>query len=86
MRAAPATIRPTVASRTDPEIPPVLSPAERRQFDALLGALATDRDMIARTRAARRRVRRHQVWAWCAPLLVARRQARYRAQLLAYGR
>ena len=60
----------------------MLSPAERRQFDALVGVLATDRQMVAASRAARR----HRVWNWLASLVVARKRARYRARLLADGR
>jgi len=60
----------------------VLSHAERRQFDAL----ATDPSMVAAVRSARRRARRHRAWVWLAPLVVARKQARYRARLLADGR
>jgi hypothetical protein len=71
---------------TNPETLFVLSRAERRQFDALVGVLATDPYMVAASRSARRRVRRHRVWAWLAPLVVARKQARYRARLLADGR
>jgi hypothetical protein len=64
----------------------VLSHAERRQFDALAGVLATDPYMVAVSHAARRRLRRHRVWAWLAPAVVARKRARYRARLLADGR
>jgi hypothetical protein len=60
----------------------VLTHAERRQFNAL----ASDPAMVAAARAARRRARRHSVVAWLAPLVVARKQARYRARLLADGR
>ena len=74
---------------TDPPTAPetffVLSHAERRQFDALVGVLATDPYMVVATRAARRCVRRHRVWNWLAPLVVARSRARYRARLLAAG-
>jgi hypothetical protein len=70
----------------DPETVFVLSHAERRQFNALVGVLATDPAMAAATRSARWRVRRHRAWAWLAPLVVARKQARYRARLLADGR
>ncbi len=70
----------------DPETIFVLSHAERRQFNALVGVLATDPAMVRSARSARRRVRRHRAWAWLAPLVVARKQARYRARLLADGR
>jgi hypothetical protein len=79
------TPRPT-SQLTNPEIIFVLSHAERRQFNALVGVLATDPTMVAAARSARRRVRRHRAWAWLAPLVVARKQARYRAHLLADGR
>ena len=59
----------------------MLSHGERRQFDALVGVLATDPCMVAAARA----VRRHRVWNWLAPLVVARKRARYRARLLADG-
>ena len=59
----------------------MLSHAERRQFDALAGVLATDPCMVAASRAARR----HRMWNWLAPLVVARKRARYRARLLAGG-
>ena len=75
--------RPSPTSQlNDPEIIFVLSHAERRQFNAL----TTDPALVAAARSARRRARRHRVWAWLAPLVVARRQARYRARLLADAR
>ena len=66
----------------DPETAFVLTHAERRQFNTL----AADPAMAAAARSARRRARRHSFWAWLAPLVVARKQARYRARLLADGR
>jgi hypothetical protein len=66
----------------DPETIFVLTHAERRQFNALAGVLATDPAMVAAARSARR----HRIWTWLAPLVVARKQARYRARLLADGR
>ncbi len=59
--------------------------AERHQFDAIVAVLSDDPHMTALKRAARRRERRHRMWRWLAPLLVARRQSRYRARLLAGG-
>jgi hypothetical protein len=63
----------------------VLFHAERRQFDALCRALATDPYIVSITRAAERRARRKRIWRWLAPLVVARREARY-ARRLAEGR
>jgi hypothetical protein len=74
------------SQRNDPETIFVLSHAERRQFNALAGVLATDPTMVAAARSARWRTRRHRAWAWLAPLVVARKQARYRSRLLADGR
>jgi hypothetical protein len=79
------TTRPA-SQLTEPGDRVVFSHAERRQFDALVGVLATDPYMVAASRAARRRARRHRVWNWLAPLVVARKRARYRARLLADGR
>jgi hypothetical protein len=61
----------------------VLSPAERRQFDALSRALIADPSVAAAARRAERRVRRRRLWRWLAPLVVARLEARYAARLLA---
>jgi len=63
----------------------VLSPADRRKFDAISQALAVDPDMASLARAAARRERRRRVWRWLAPLVVARQEARY-ARRLAMGR
>jgi hypothetical protein len=63
----------------------LLSNAERRLFDAISTGLAADPQFAAVSRAAARRLRRHRFWCWLAPVVVARRQRRRRARILAYG-
>jgi hypothetical protein len=63
----------------------LLSHAERRQFDAIRIGLTADPQFAVTARAAARRLRRQQFWAWLAPLVVARRAQRRRARMLAYG-
>jgi hypothetical protein len=55
----------------------VLSHNERRTFDAISQSLAADPYISSVSRAADRRARRYRVWKWMAPLVVARREARY---------
>jgi hypothetical protein len=57
-----------------------------RADDIVRTTRPTSQYMVVATRAARRRVGRHRVWNWLAPLVVARKRARYRARLLADGR
>jgi hypothetical protein len=63
----------------------LLSHTEQRQFHVISTALAADPQLAAASRAAARRIRRQRFWRWLAPAVVARRQARRRARLLAYG-
>jgi hypothetical protein len=63
----------------------LLSHAERRQFEAIRTGLAADPQFADLSRAAARRIRRQQFWAWLAPVVVARRAQRRRARMLAYG-
>lgn len=63
----------------------MLSNAERRHFEAIRAAFAADPYMVAVSRAAQRRERRRRIYRWLAPLVVARRERRYAARMLAYG-
>jgi hypothetical protein len=59
----------------------VISHGERRQFDAISRSLAADPDIAAIARRAARQERRRRVWRWLAPLVIARREARYFGRL-----
>ena len=62
----------------------MLSHTERRKFEAISQSLAADPYIVSVSRAADRRARRYRIWKWMAPLVVARREARY-ARRLAEG-
>lgn len=80
LRGLPRTSRPTPRRLTTENFP-VLSPAERKLFDAICRAAARDPHFVAVTRATARRFRRRRILRWLAPWVMAAREARYARRL-----